>query len=173
MRKDNDVLYNLIQKLDEKLNFSTVSAHCDIPCKIYDPIHAQLAVLTMIRMVDLINELQEKSELSLSDQAQFLRLVSQKEEHGIKVKKEITVIWGDFIKAPQLEKFPEIHQLVHSIMLAASSAKQHINKEATLSLLAKVNRFSEIFWQCKGFETYTAQCPYPPEQNLIYPVLTL
>lgn len=165
------MLYNLIQKLDEKIHFSTVSAHCDIPCKIYDPIHAQLATLTMIRMVDLLNELQVKSKLSLDDQAQFLRLVSQKETHGIKVKNEVTVIWGDFIKAPQLERFPEIHQLVHSIMLETSNAKQHINKAASLSLLAKVNRFAEIFWLCKGFETYTAQCPYPPEQDLIYPVL--
>lgn len=166
------MLYNLIQKLDEKIHFSTVSAHCDIPCKIYDPIHAQLATLTMIRMVDLLNELQKKSELTLNDQAQFLRLVSEKETHGIKVKQEIAVIWGDFIKAPQLERFPEIHQLVHSIMLETSNAKQHINKAASLSLLAKVNRFTEIFWLCKGFETYTAQCPYPPEQDLIYPVLT-
>ncbi|PHR85215.1 MAG: superoxide dismutase, Ni [Colwellia sp.] len=166
------MLYNLIQKLDEKVHFSTVSAHCDIPCKIYDPIHAQLATLTMIRMVDLLNELQNKSELSINDQAQFLRLVTQKETHGIQVKKEITVIWGDFIKAPQLEKFPEIHSLVHSIMLETSNAKQRISKEATLSLLAKVNRFAEIFWHCKGIQTYKAQCPYPPEQDLIYPVLT-
>lgn len=166
------MLYDLIKKLDTKLHFPTVSAHCDIPCKIYDPIHAQLAALTMIRMVDLLTELQEKAELSLNDQAQFLRLVAQKESHGIKVKEEITVIWGDFIKAPQLKIFPEIHVLVHNIMLETSNVKQHINKEAALSLLDKVNRFAEIFWLCKGFETYTAQCPYPPEQNLIYPVLT-
>lgn len=170
--KVSDMLYNFIKKLDKKIHFSTVSAHCDIPCKIYDPIHAQLATLTMVRMVDLITEIQGKPELSLNDQAQFLRLVAEKETHGNKVKQEISIIWGDFIKAPLLDKFPEIHQLVHHIMIETSSAKQHINKEATLSLLDKVNRFSEIFWHCKGYETYTAICPYPPKQNLIYPVLT-
>lgn len=166
------MFYKLINKLDEKFHFSTVSAHCDIPCKIYDPISAQLAVLTMIRMVDLLNELNSKTELSANDHAQFSRLVAQKESHGKQVKEEITVIWGDFIKAPQLEQFPELHSLVHSIMLVASSAKQHINKEASLELLSKVNRFAEIFWQCKGVETYTAVCPYPPEQTLVYPVLS-
>jgi len=30
------MLYNLINKLDEMIHFSTVSAHSDIPCKIYD-----------------------------------------------------------------------------------------------------------------------------------------
>ena len=166
------MLYNLIHKLDEKLCFSTVSAHCDIPCKIYDPITAQLAVLTMVRMVDLLNELNVKKQFSNQDNAQFNRLVAEKEKHGKQVKNEIIVIWGDFIKKPQLEKFPELHDLVHSIMLAASSAKQHIDKKVTLDLLTKVNRFAEIFWQCKGIETYQAICPYPPEQTLVYPVLT-
>ncbi len=166
------MLYNLINRLDEKFHFSTVSAHCDIPCKIYDPITAQLAVLTMVRMVDLLSEFDNKAELSANDHAQFSRLVAQKENHGKQVKEEITVIWGDFIKAPQLAEFPELHELVHSIMLATSSAKQHINKEVTLDLLSKVNRFAEIFWQCKGVKTYTAVCPYPPEQSLVYPVLS-
>lgn len=166
------MLYELIKKLDERVHFSTVSAHCDIPCKIYDPITAQIATLTIIRMVDLLNELQNKSVLTEEDKAKFTRLVAQKEHHGIRVKEEITVIWGDFIKEPQLKKFPELHALVHSIMSEASKAKQHISKEIALSLLTKVNRFAEIFWHCKAIETYTAQCPYPPEQSLVYPFLS-
>jgi len=165
------MLYRLLSALDNKKNFARVSAHCDIPCKIYDPINAQIAVLTMIRMVDLLEEITAKDTLSANDQAQFSRLVAQKEEHGFKVKEEVRVIWGDYIKQPQLEKFPELHDLVHSIMLAASKAKQHIDKEATLDLLAKVNRFAEIFWTTKGVATFTATCPYPPAQTLVYPKL--
>jgi len=165
------MLYRLLSALDNKKNFARVSAHCDIPCKIYDPINAQIAVLTMIRMVDLLEEITAKDTLSANDQAQFSRLVAQKEEHGFKVKEEVRVIWGDYIKQPQLEKFPELHDLVHSVMLAASKAKQHIDKEATLDLLAKVNRFAEIFWTTKGVATFTATCPYPPAQTLVYPKL--
>lgn len=165
------MLYRLLSAVDAKKSFSRVSAHCDIPCKIYDPSGAQIAVLTMIRMVDLLEELTEKGELSGNDQAQFSRLVAQKEEHGFKVKEDIRVIWGDYIKQPQLEKFPELHELTHSIMLAASKAKQHIDKDATLDLLAKVNRFAEIFWATKGVDTFSATCPYPPEQLVVYPKL--
>ena len=43
--------------LNNKSPFETVFAHCDIPCKIYDPVIAQISVLTMIRLVDLIDEL--------------------------------------------------------------------------------------------------------------------
>ena len=165
------MLFNLVNKLDQKFNFSSASAHCDIPCKIYDPISAQIAELTMIRMVDSLYEINEKTDLTAYDQAQFIRLLNQKEEHGNKVKEEIRVIWGDYIKKPQLDKFPELHELTHSIMLATSKAKQHIDKDATLDLLNKVNRFAEIFWITKGVETFTAVCPYPPAQTLVYPKL--
>lgn len=55
------MLYNLINKLDEKLSFSTVSAQCDIPCKSYVPISAQHAALTVVCMVDSLNERNEKN----------------------------------------------------------------------------------------------------------------
>jgi nickel superoxide dismutase len=165
------MLHNLMHYLDKKNNFTQVSAHCDIPCKIYDPSSAQIAVLTIIRMVDLLQELQEKGVVNATSQAEFQRLIAQKEEHGIQVKKEITTIWGDYIKTPQLEAFPELHELTHSIMLLCSKAKQTIDKKVCLELLDKVNRFSDIFWQSKGVATYTATCPYPPQQTVVYPDL--
>ena len=72
------MLHTLVSKLDRLMPFDTASAHCDIPCKIYDPSTAQLATLTIIRLMDLINEIKEKSALSLADQAQLARLVAQK-----------------------------------------------------------------------------------------------
>jgi len=165
------MIYNLIAKLDKKLSFQKIAGHCDIPCKIYDPINAQIAVLTMIRMVDLLEELKAKPSLTLDEQAEFLRLVNQKEKHGLKVKEEVSIIWGDYIKAPQLAQFPELHELTHNIMLAGSQAKQHINREKALNLLSKVNRFAEIFWATKQVTTFIATCPYPPAEKLVYPKL--
>ena len=165
------MIFNTLNKINKILSFDKVSAHCDIPCKIYDPITAQISVLTMIRMVDLIEELRSKPNLELDDQAQLSRLISQKEEHGLKLKDDIRVIWGDYFKTPQFEKFPEIHELTHEIMLAASKAKQNINRDITLELLEKVNKFSEIFWKSKGIDTYIATCPYPPSLDVVYPDL--
>lgn len=166
------MFYKLIKTVDEKIGFATASAHCDIPCKIYDPISAQISVLTMIRMVDLISELEQSGvEKDVNYFNTLTRLISQKEEHGIKVKDEVHVIWGDYIKQPQLEAFPELHELVHSIMLKTSHCKQKVDKSATLDLLAKVNRFAEIFWETKGVATYQATCPYPPLQPVVYPKL--
>ncbi|QBF83274.1 superoxide dismutase, Ni [Shewanella maritima] len=165
------MMYKLLAKLDAKKPFNRASAHCDIPCKIYDPSAAQIAVLSMIRMVDLLDELTAAETLTTKQQATFARLVNEKEAEGKKVKEEVLVIWGDYFKKPQLEAFPEIHQLTHEIMLATSFAKQHIDRAATVELLNKVNRFADIFWQTKGVNTYTATCPYPPAEQVIYPDL--
>ncbi len=164
-------MHKLLSKIHAVSPFASVSAHCDIPCKIYDPSTAQIAVLTMIRMVDLLQELEQKPELSFNDQATFNRLVAEKEAHGIKVKEEVRVIWGDYIKQPQLQQFPNLHELVHNIMLATSFAKQHIDREATVKLLDLVNQFADIFWQTKQVNTYTATCPYPPAEQVVYPDL--
>ncbi|MEI6894700.1 MAG: superoxide dismutase, Ni [Colwellia sp.] len=165
------MIYKILKKLDRKKPFAKASAHCDIPCKIYDPISAQLAVLTMIRMVDLLDELSSNEVLTFEQQATFNRLVSEKESHGKRVKEEIRIIWGDYFKQPQFEAYPQIHALTHEIMLAASFAKQHTQRDATLTLLAKVNQFSEIFWQSKGVSVYRAKSPYLPAEELVYPDL--
>ena len=161
----------LVDFFQNSFSIEKVSAHCDIPCKIYDPINAQISVLTMIRMVDLLLDLEEKTNLDANDKAQFSRLIDQKEEHGHRVKEEVRVIWGDYFKEPQILKFPELHELSHSIMLLSSKAKQNIDKDVTLELLEKVNKFAEIFWKTKNVDTYKAVCPYPPQQEVIYPDL--
>lgn len=166
------MLFKIIQSLDAKLKFPMASAHCDIPCKIYDPIVAQISVLTMIRMVDLIEELESSGvEKDANYFSTLARFIAQKEEHGVKLKQEIHTIWGDYIKKPQLEKFPGLHELVHGIMLKTSHCKQKIDKPATLELLELVNHFAEIFWESKGMTTTKAICPYPPAQDVVYPRL--
>lgn len=165
------MLKQLFSHLDQSFGIQTVSAHCDIPCKIYDPISAQLAALSVIRFSDLIAELSAKGELSVADQAQLGRLVSEKEIHAAKVKEEVRVIWGDYFKAPQFEKFPNTNELVHKIMLQASKCKQNIEPENGHELLTLVNEFAASFWATKGVETFTATCPYPPEKTVVYPKL--
>lgn len=57
-------------------------------------------------------------------------------------------------------------------MLAGSQAKQNIDRQKAMDLLALVNRFAEIFWATKQVATFTATCPYPPAEQLVYPNLT-
>ena len=40
-------------------DFQVAEAHCDIPCKIYDPAISQVAALSVIRLIDLLHEIDE------------------------------------------------------------------------------------------------------------------
>lgn len=165
------MFHKFLSDLDRKVEFDSASAHCDIPCGIYDPSTAQIAALTVLRMVDLIEQVSASDADEKTRLNSMTRYMASKEEHGIKVKDEIRIIWGDFIKQPQLEKFPELHELTHEIMMAASQAKQHVNRDMALNLIDKVNRFAEIFWAVKGVPVKRAKCPYPPQVEMVYPDL--
>ncbi len=165
------MMHSLFKLADKCIGFPVARAHCDIPCKIYDPSTAQIAALSVIRFMDLIAELDGKDKLTIAEQATLARLVSEKEVHAAKVKDEVRVIWGDYFKAPQFEKFPDTNELVHKIMLAGSAAKQHVGRENGIKLLELVNEFAASFWATKGVETFTAVCPYLPEEEVVYPKL--
>lgn len=150
-----------------KLN--EVKAHCDVPCGIYDPIVAQIAALSVIRMVDLMLAAEPKHDTTYHND--MARYVAVKETEAIKCKEEIRIIWGDFIKPPQLAENPEIHTVVHNIMMLGGAAKQHASREKAMALLAEVNKFAEIFWKIKGVKTKVAKSPYAPNEDVVYPVL--
>ena len=148
-----------------------VQAHCDIPCKVYDPSVIQYSVLSIVRFIDLINEEIKDANLNSNNIAQLSRLVAVKEQHAKEVKSEVATIWGDYFKEPQISKFPDVHTLVHEIMQFASKCKQENKRENGVELLKKVNKFTEIFWETKGIQTEKKYAPYPPELVIVCPIL--
>ncbi len=158
----------LLNYLDKRMKFDSASAHCDVPCGIYDPITAQISALTVVRMVDLLTEHFENMTGSADFANRASRLVTTKEEHAEKTKHEVRIIWGDFMKEAHTQEYPELHKLVHSIMKLASESKQHVDREMAVQLVEKVNEFAEIFWKIKGEETVRAKAPYAPNLELVY-----
>ena len=148
-----------------------VQAHCDIPCKVYDPSVIQYSTLSIVRFLDIINSEIKEASLSLGQNAQLSRLVAVKEQHAKEVKAEVATIWGDYFKEPQISKFPEVHELVHSIMQLASKCKQGLDRNDGVELLKKVNKFTEIFWATKDVKTEKFYAPYPPELVIVCPIL--
>ena len=147
-----------------------VKAHCDIPCAVYDPAVSQYAALSVVRFLDLIAEMPNNLD-SKKDLAHLSRLVQQKEEHAIEVKDAVRTIWGDYFKKPHMEKYPEIHDLAHSIMMTASKCKQEIERQNGIDLIEKVNRFAEIFWATKDVSTEIKKSLNPPHMQMVVPIL--
>jgi len=163
------MIYQLLTKLDNKFHFEQAQAHCDIPCGIYDPSTAQIAALTVVRMMDLMAELaggEEKGNVDFHNSME--RYVTVKEEHAEKAKQEIRVIWGDYFKK---DKHPNVDELVHNIMQLGSKVRQTADREAGLAFVAAINEFAEIFWGTKDVKTKKAKAPYAPALEMVYPDL--
>jgi nickel superoxide dismutase len=166
------MIHELFEKLDRAVGIKAAKAHCDIPCGIYDPITAQISALTVIRMIDLMHNLvKERPEQDVEFYNSMSRYVAVKEQHAEDCKAEIRVIWGDYIKPVHVEKYPELHDLVHKIMQLGSKCRQTANRETAVQFLDAVNQFAEIFWETKGKATKRAKAPYAPAEEVVYPVL--
>lgn len=169
--EEDHMIYRLMNLLDGKFGFEQAKAHCDVPCGIYDPITAQIAALTVVRMIDLMNGLEAKGDSGKDYDNSMSRYVAVKEEHAEKAKHEIRVIWGDYIKAQHVEKFPELHNLTHKIMQLGSKSRQTTDRDAAIEFVEAINQFAEIFWATKNVPTKRAKAPYAPALELVYPVL--
>ena len=166
------MLYKVLETLDHLFKFDEAQAHCDIPCGIYDPHRAQIGALTVIRMIDLMNEMKQSHDpSSIEYQNNMPRYVAVKEEHAELVKQEVRIIYGDYIKQEQLDKYPELPGLVHQIYTLGSKARQTADRSVAMDLLNAVNRFSEIFWATKNIQTKRVKAPYKPGEEVIYPQL--
>jgi nickel superoxide dismutase len=166
------MIHRIFEKLDTLLGFEEAKAHCDIPCGIYDPHLAQVAALTVIRMVDLIGDLTKGQQVeNIAYHNSMTRYVMVKEEHAELCKREVRVIFGDFIKKEHVDKYPELPTLMHHIMQMGSKCRQSADRAVSLDLLKAVNRFAEIFWEIKGIKTKLVKAPYKPEEEIVYPIL--
>lgn len=157
---------NLINTISKLLPIKIIHAHCDIPCKIYDPYPAQIAAHSVIRMTQMLMELKNEGD-DKAYYSQIARLTKVKEDHAEICKHEIRVIWGDYFKPEMVEKFPELHSLVFDIMHVASKARQEINLEASKTLLSKVQEFAEIFFKSKDLTPKRIKSFYPTEGEMV------
>ena len=137
----------LTQRLIAAIAPTTVaSAHCDIPCGIYDPHGAVLAAQTVARMVELIGGIEGDS---VADRNKFARCVAVKEQHAELVKHEVQVIWSDYFKPEHLTANPDLHTKVWNLLKLAGKNKQNVDADAAAQLQAAVKEFADIFWSTK------------------------
>ncbi|MCF3102884.1 superoxide dismutase, Ni [Streptomyces roseoverticillatus] len=118
-----------------------VSAHCDLPCGVYDPAQARIEA-------ESVKAVQEKYQAN--QDADFrARALIIKEQRAELAKHHVSVLWSDYFKPPHFEKYPQLHQLVNDTLKALSAAKASNDPktgEKALELIAEIDR---IFWETK------------------------
>lgn len=140
-----NILFVISKILPTKIAF----AHCDVPCGIYDPKTAQIASQTVLKMVQLIQDL-PKENPSVNDRNKFVRLVLTKEEHARKCKEEILILWTDFFKPEHLKMFPNLHDTFWKATKLCSTNKQEVDIEHAEELVKAVSEIADIFNKAKS-----------------------
>jgi nickel superoxide dismutase len=166
----------VFEALDRVAPPAVASAHCDIPCGIYDPHAAQIAALTVVRMVQLIQALQKPDAGASKEEwdtytMQISRYSTVKEEHAKIAEHEIVILWTDYFKPEHLAKHSDLHDVVWKAAKLTSTVKQQINMDAAQQLLAATQHIAEIFWDTKGVQTKRqASNQGQAGGELVYPV---
>jgi nickel superoxide dismutase len=120
-----------------------VSAHCDLPCGIYDPAQAKIEAESVKAIIDKANA---------SDDADFrTRALQIKEERSELVKHHLWVLWTDYFKPPHFEKYPHLHELFNEAtkLAGASGTKGSWDAAVADKLLGKIDEIAAIFWETK------------------------
>jgi len=121
-----------------------VSAHCDLPCGVYDPAQARIEA-------DSVKACMQKYHAS-DDHDFKARAVMIKEERSDLVKHHLWVLWTDYFKPPHFEKYPHLNQLFNeATKLAGAGGTKGTNDVAVADeLLSKIDEIAKIFWETKG-----------------------
>ena len=122
---------------------TVVSAHCDLPCGVYDPAQARIEA-------ESIKGICEKYQANTDPEFRTRALII-KEQRAELVKHHLWVLWTDYFKAPHFEKYPQLHQLFNEAtkLAGASGAKGSADPSTAEQLLQKIDEIAKIFWETK------------------------
>ncbi|WP_040338337.1 superoxide dismutase, Ni [Candidatus Blastococcus massiliensis] len=126
--------------------FSAVeaTAHCDLPCGVYDPAQARIEA-------ESVKAIQEKYQGS-DDEVFKMRAVLIKEARADLVKHHLWVLWTDYFKPPHFEKYPQLHELFNKATKQAGAAggKGSMDPAEGQKLLDYIAEIDKIFWETKA-----------------------
>ena len=120
-----------------------VSAHCDLPCGVYDPAQARLEAESVKACMTKVAD---------SDDPDFKSRARRiKEERSELVKHHLWVLWTDYFKPPHFEKYPNLNQLFNEAtkLAGAAGTKGSWDPKVADDLLGKIDEIAEIFWETK------------------------
>ncbi|KOX20947.1 superoxide dismutase [Saccharothrix sp. NRRL B-16348] len=120
------------------------TAHCDLPCGVYDPAQARIEA-------ESVKAIQEKYQAN-EDPEFRSRAILIKEQRSELVKHHLWVLWTDYFKPPHFEKYPELHDLFNRATKAAgaSGAKGSMDPAKGQELLDLIAQIDKIFWETKA-----------------------
>ena len=119
----------------------TVSAHCDVPCGVYDPAQARIEAESVKAIME---KYAANEDERFRERCNFI-----KEERADLVKHHLWVLWTDYFKPPHLEQYPDLHDKFWKATKLAGDSKRTFDVSVGQQLLDAIAEIDEIFWKTK------------------------
>ena len=122
---------------------TVASAHCDLPCGVYDPAQARIEAESVKAVI--------QKYLANEDPEFRTRAIIIKEQRAELVKHHLWVLWTDYFKPPHFEKYPQLNQLFNEAtkLAGAGGTKGSTDPATADALLAKIDDIATIFAETK------------------------
>lgn len=124
-------------KLSRFLPATTVYAHCDLPCGVYDPAQARIEAESVLKTMQ---KYQDSKEEVFRTRALFI-----KEERAELAKRHLWVLWTDYFKPEHLEKHPDLHDLFWRATKQAGTCKHSTDPAEAQKLLDLIAEITDVF----------------------------
>ena len=135
------ILSRLLELADRVSAPTTVHAHCDLPCGVYDPAQARIEAESVM---GIQQKYQDSDDPVFRDRA-----IQIKEERADLVKHHLWVLWTDYFKPNHVEQYPDLHQRFWEATKLAGDSKKSVDPAQGQQLLDAIAEIDAIFWETK------------------------
>ena len=125
---------------------TTVHAHCDLPCGVYDPEQARIEAESVYKIIEKMG--------ANSDPTFTARAIDIKEQRADLAKHHLDVLWHDYFKPEHLQVVPNLHELFWNATKQVSKVKASTSLDDARELLVMIDEI-DAAWKATGGEEKT------------------
>jgi nickel superoxide dismutase len=125
------------------------SAHCDLPCGVYDPAQARIEAESVRAIQERYQNAENMKGATQTVEDYRARALGIKEERADLVKHHLWVLWTDYFTPAHVEKYPQLHDLFWKATKLAGAAKKAQDPAQGQQLLDAIKEIDTIFWETK------------------------
>ena len=132
------ILPHILVAAERLLGVEPASAHCDLPCGVYDPAQARIEAESVQKIVEKYHQ---------SDDDVFRqRCILIKEERAELVKHHLWVLWTDYFTPEHVEQHPDLHDRFWQATKLAGESKHTTDPKVAQRLLDAIGEIEKVFW---------------------------
>ena len=141
------ILSLLVGLLFLTISISKVSAHCEIPCGIYDDqLRARLIAEHATTVEKSMKMIVELGKAQPANYNQMVRWVSNKEDHATKIQHIVTQYFMTQRIKPDQKQYSEKVIVLHKMLLAAMKCKQTTDLAHVKALREHLKEFEKLYF---------------------------